>query len=83
MIADHNDQAIVDTVLNLARNLGLAVIAEGIEDEPTAARLRSMGCGAGQGYLYARPMPNQQLLAWLADRAHTPGGVVVPFAAHR
>jgi EAL domain-containing protein (putative c-di-GMP-specific phosphodiesterase class I) len=52
-----DDQAIVGSTIMLARQLGLNVIAEGIEDDDTAAFLARMGCDEGQGYVFGRPMP--------------------------
>jgi EAL domain-containing protein (putative c-di-GMP-specific phosphodiesterase class I) len=54
---DSDDAAIVGSIITLARLLGLAVIAEGIEDGATAALLERMGCEEGQGYHFGRPMP--------------------------
>ena len=54
---DSDDAAIVGSTITLARLLGLAVIAEGIEDGTTAALLERMGCEEGQGYHFGRPMP--------------------------
>lgn len=61
-------RALVETVLRLGQNLGLQIIAEGIETEGQAELLTGMGCHEGQGYLYAKPMPAAQLLEWLAAR---------------
>ncbi|HVY20552.1 MAG TPA: EAL domain-containing protein [Bauldia sp.] len=52
---DQNDRVIVQTILNIARNLGMAAIAEGVETEMQALLLRRFGCRAFQGYLYGRP----------------------------
>ncbi|HEY3437786.1 MAG TPA: EAL domain-containing protein [Actinotalea sp.] len=62
---DHHDFVIVRSTIALARDLGLRVIAEGIEDAPTAAALREMGCGIGQGYHLGRPMSAPSLLEHL------------------
>ena len=62
---------IVHTVIDLARNLGLRVVAEGIEDAETYERLRDHGCDIAQGYFLARPMPAADLLPWLSDRSRT------------
>ncbi|HEX5210968.1 MAG TPA: EAL domain-containing protein [Pseudolabrys sp.] len=51
------DMAIVSGMIALGRQLGLAVIAEGVEDTATADLLMRLGCGEGQGYFYGRPMP--------------------------
>ncbi len=53
------DAAIASSVINLAKDLGIEVIAEGIEEEVQAEHLRRLGCRIGQGYLFARPMSAQ------------------------
>ncbi|MFC3607505.1 putative bifunctional diguanylate cyclase/phosphodiesterase [Stutzerimonas tarimensis] len=60
--------AIVTAIIQMARSLGLEVLAEGVEDEETAEALRQLGCCQAQGYLYARPMPASALPARLAER---------------
>jgi EAL domain-containing protein (putative c-di-GMP-specific phosphodiesterase class I) len=59
LLADSGDAAIVGSTIGLSRQLGLAVIAEGIENRATADLLVSMGCEQGQGYFFGRPMPAQ------------------------
>lgn len=54
---DRDDEGIVAAVIDLAANLGLRSIAEGVETEPQLARLRELGCIQAQGYLFARPLP--------------------------
>ena len=68
-------EGVVHAMLALARALGLHVIAEGVEDEPTLAKLRELGCDAAQGYLFTRPVDAaeiSQMIAvspeWTADR---------------
>ena len=51
------DDAIVSSTISLARELDIAVIAEGIESEVQRSRLRDLGCVIGQGYLFGRPAP--------------------------
>jgi len=58
---DQNDAAIVRTIIGLARNLQLKVVAEGIETEYQADWLRLHGCDQGQGFLYAKPLTPRQL----------------------
>jgi len=57
--------SIAEMVIQLGRNLGLRVIAEGVEDERQAQILSALGCELAQGYLFAKPMPAPQLTAWL------------------
>jgi diguanylate cyclase (GGDEF)-like protein/PAS domain S-box-containing protein len=57
-----DDEAIVASVIELARRLGLEVVAEGVEDEATLARLDELGCDLAQGYLIGRPMPLAELM---------------------
>lgn len=57
LIADSDDAAIVSSTIGLSRQLGLSVIAEGIENEATAELLLRLGCEQGQGYFFGRPMP--------------------------
>jgi diguanylate cyclase (GGDEF)-like protein/PAS domain S-box-containing protein len=60
---------IVTAVVHLAHNLRIDVVAEGIEDERQAAFLETIGCGLGQGYLYARPMSEDEVPGWADRRA--------------
>jgi diguanylate cyclase (GGDEF)-like protein len=54
---DRSDERIVSAVVDLAANLGLRSIAEGVETIDQLRRLRELGCDQGQGYLFARPLP--------------------------
>jgi EAL domain-containing protein (putative c-di-GMP-specific phosphodiesterase class I) len=55
--ADEGDERIVAAVVDLAANLGLRSVAEGVETPDQRDRLRAFGCDQAQGYLFARPMP--------------------------
>jgi EAL domain-containing protein (putative c-di-GMP-specific phosphodiesterase class I) len=55
-------------IIQLGRNLGLSIIAEGVEDERQAHMLQDLGCPLAQGYLYARPLAPAALLDWLKTR---------------
>lgn len=63
------DQKIVRASTALARSLGMTATAEGVEDQETWDLLRELGCEQGQGYLFARPLPMPELVAWLLDRS--------------
>ena len=54
--------SIAEMVIQLGRNLGLSVIAEGVEDERQAQILRELGCPLAQGFLYSRPLSPEALL---------------------
>jgi EAL domain-containing protein (putative c-di-GMP-specific phosphodiesterase class I) len=62
-----NDNAIVRTISTLARNLGMEVIAEGIETEEQFQQLKMLGCEYGQGYLFSRPVGNDGVEHLLAQ----------------
>ena len=63
LLVNPDDAAIVSSTVGLARQLGLSVIAEGIEDRATADFLVSMGCAEGQGYFFGKPMPASEFEA--------------------
>jgi diguanylate cyclase (GGDEF)-like protein len=63
--------SIAEMVIELGRNLGLSIIAEGVEDERQAQILQALGCPLAQGYLFARPLAPAALIEWLANDALT------------
>jgi len=63
---------VVRSAIDMGHSLGLQVVAEGIESEVGAQRLRDFKCDVAQGYLYARPMPLDQLEAWLEGKTRVP-----------
>jgi diguanylate cyclase len=65
-----DDRAIVSAIIGMAQNLGLQVIAEGVETAEQARFMREKGCDLAQGYYFGRPMPAADLLQYLA-REHT------------
>jgi len=66
MTKDRSDEVIVRIVIDLARNLGLNVVAEGVEDALTQERLKQLGCHRAQGYFICHPLPAEELDTWLA-----------------
>ena len=61
-------EAIIRSIIGLAHNLGLRVVAEGIDADAQVAHLRALGCELGQGFRFARPLPPDEieplLIAW-------------------
>ena len=65
MVRDENDAAIVHTSIDLAHNLKLEVVAEGVENEETLKRLAELGCDTAQGHYISRPLTAEELSTWL------------------
>ena len=61
MASDPNAMTLVSTILSLARSLRLKVVAEGVDSEEQASILRKLGCGEMQGYLFSKPLPEDEL----------------------
>ncbi|RYF01733.1 MAG: EAL domain-containing protein [Comamonadaceae bacterium] len=61
LVESPQDAAIVAAVLNMAKGFGVTVVAEGVETEAQASRLRAMGCASAQGYCFGRPAPLEAL----------------------
>ena len=68
MASDARDALIVQSVIELGQNLGLDIVAEGVETAQALATLRGFGCDIAQGYYIARPAPVEIFDAWLAAR---------------
>ena len=66
-------QVIVQTIVDLGANLGLRVVAEGVEDATTWDRLTELGCDVAQGYHLSRPVPAGVLSKWLNERTPPTG----------
>jgi EAL domain-containing protein (putative c-di-GMP-specific phosphodiesterase class I) len=67
MAVDGDDTVIVRSIIDLAHNLGLQVIAEGVEDQETWDALVILGSDAAQGYFMSRPIPADELGRWLRE----------------
>jgi EAL domain-containing protein (putative c-di-GMP-specific phosphodiesterase class I) len=75
---DVNDAALVVSTIDLARNLRLRTVAEGVETAALAAALRDMGCALGQGYHFARPLPAAEFTEFALEQATVAAGPVPP-----
>ena len=65
MLDDEQDAIIVRSTIGLAHSLGQKVVAEGIETDEQLSYLKRSGCDMGQGYLFSRPLPADQLIAFI------------------
>ena len=74
LATDKADMAIVRAIISLGHDLGLSIVAEGIEDDATWDQLRRLGCDVGQGYLFDRPVT-------ASDIASKYGSQPLPLAA--
>lgn len=68
MLKESQDERIVRTIIDLAHNLQLRVVAEGVEDEATQEALKVLGCDVIQGYCLSRPIPVADFVLWCRDR---------------
>ncbi len=78
MSVDDGDRAIVRSTIDLARNLGHTVVAEGVEDRVTWEQLVALGCDWAQGFYLARPMTAAMFELWLPQRRRRHLSVVRP-----
>ena len=69
MQSDDRDAFIVRSSIQLGQNLGLKIVAEGVEDMETIESLRRLGCDIVQGYAIMRPVPSSELTGWLHEQA--------------
>ncbi|MBU9194116.1 EAL domain-containing protein [Burkholderia gladioli] len=69
-LRDPDARRILHATVALARELGMRCVAEGVEQRAIAESLQLEGCDAAQGWLWAPPMDEPALLAWLSDHAH-------------
>jgi diguanylate cyclase (GGDEF)-like protein len=67
LLGSPDDEVVVKSILDLAAALGIRSVAEGVESRDVADALAAMGCVAGQGWYFARPMPAVTATAWLTE----------------
>jgi diguanylate cyclase len=65
---DRGDAILVRSTVELAHELGLKVVAEGVEEQATLEFLRTIGCDLAQGYLISKPVPRDRITALFAER---------------
>jgi len=70
LMSNENDKIIVRSTIELAHNMGLTVVAEGIEDENTLLWLQEHGCELAQGYYISRPLPEAELDTWMVKSGY-------------
>lgn len=69
MLKNRQDERIVRTIIDLAHNLQLRVVAEGVEDEATLMVLKKLHCDVAQGYCLSKPKPLEEFSQWWTERA--------------
>jgi EAL domain-containing protein (putative c-di-GMP-specific phosphodiesterase class I) len=69
ILTDTRSAAIVRAVIDLAHDLGVAAVAEGVENSQTADRLREYGCDMAQGFHFCRPVSSSEILELLVPTA--------------
>ncbi len=67
MLDSDQDAIIVNSTIQLAHNLGLKVVAEGVENEAVFEKLKTLGCDSAQGFYISEPLPSEKAEAWLAN----------------
>ena len=73
MLSDESDLIIVRSTINLGHDLGLTVVAEGVEDEATLHRLEGLGCDLAQGYHFSKPLAPEAFNKWIGLTVASPG----------
>lgn len=69
LLVDQRTATIVRATIDLAHDLGMRLVAEGVEDAATLQAITAIGCDVTQGYWHSRPLPANELTGWLAQRA--------------
>jgi EAL domain-containing protein (putative c-di-GMP-specific phosphodiesterase class I) len=73
MAVDRSNRVLVESAVDLGHNLGLTVVAEGVEDASTVAALQELGCDVAQGYHFAKPLTPADFTAYLVSRPVSAG----------
>ncbi|MFC1750377.1 EAL domain-containing protein [Pseudomonadota bacterium] len=73
MVEDENDAVIVRSIIDLAHNIGISVVAEGVETEEVYKLLKDMGCDAVQGRYICGSMPGEDLITWMKESEWSAG----------
>ena len=74
MFANEADGRIVGQIVALGHSFGLEVVAEGVESAEIVAKLSDIGCDYAQGFHYTKPLPPQDLNAWVQEWRRKRGG---------
>jgi diguanylate cyclase (GGDEF)-like protein/PAS domain S-box-containing protein len=82
LILDPDDTAITGAIINLAKNLDLGVVAEGVENEQQMAFLRQHGCDDVQGYYFSKPLPAHEFAEFMRARLEHPHSVATTLSQH-
>jgi EAL domain-containing protein (putative c-di-GMP-specific phosphodiesterase class I) len=70
VLLDEQDEVIVRSTIDLGHNLGLEVVAEGVENNEVLDRLRGFGCDVAQGFCISRPLDAERFVSWLSTTSH-------------
>lgn len=71
LLSTKRDQELVRTIVQLGQNIGMGVVAEGVEKAEQLALLAELGCHSAQGFLFARPLPAAEATAWLKAQSRS------------
>jgi diguanylate cyclase (GGDEF)-like protein len=70
LLLEDQDEVIVKSIIDLGHNLGMQVVAEGVETDEVIARLRGLGCDVAQGFGICRPIPYDKFVTWLTTTSY-------------
>ena len=78
LLLDPQDEAIVTSTILLGHNLGLKIVAEGVESAEVSTHLLKIGCDVAQGFGISRPLPESKLQTWIGTTEHLIRRIAVP-----